>query len=161
MAEEILLDQIDASFFDDTSMSKEDIREAAEGNLVPAGRWEGQLQPDSKVTVIATESGTHPLEGEKVVRCHVILSTDKGERHLFFDAIPKLIKLTAKSGGTFTAEGSVNAAHFYAATKLYGRPFHEVLQYAMEHRLIYAVGVKKATEDYPARNVLRGIYPIA
>jgi len=45
----------------------------------------------------------------------------------------------------------------YQATKQYGKPFPDVLQYAMEHRLIYDIGVKKATDEWPAQNTLRGI----
>lgn len=155
--DDMMLDQL--SDVELGSFSHEETREATEGYLVPRGRWTGQLQPDSKVTRIHTESGRHPLEGETIVRCHVVLHTDQGEKHFFFDTIGKLVKATSeRTGGTYTVEASQNGGFLVAATKLYGRPFVEVLHYAMEHPLIYDIGVKKATDDYPARNTLRGVY---
>lgn len=157
--DDILFDGLSDDTFGSEGYSKEDAKSATEANLVPRGRWEGQIQPDSKVTVVETEKGTHPLEHEKVARCHVILSTDQGDRHIFFDAIGKLVKGTSeRTGGTYTVEASSNGAFLVSATKSYGHPFSKVLQYAMEHRLVYDIGVKKATDDYPAKNTIRGIY---
>lgn len=162
MSEDILFEGMsDDSFGADAGMTREDAKEATEGNLVKRGRWEGQLQPDSKITTVETSEGKHPLENEKIARCHVILATDEGDKHFFFDALPKLVKLTSeRTGGTYTVEASSNAGFLYEATKMYGQPFPAVLKHAMEHRLVYAIGVKKATDQYPAKNNLRGVYAV-
>ncbi len=141
----------------DETMAEENIREVSEGNLIKKGKWPGQLLSDSVISTVTTEKGDHPFEGQKLARCHVLLYTDEGEKHLFFDASPRVVKITSKSGGTFIAEASRNGAFLYQATKMAGMPFHQVLKYAAENMLTYDVGVRKATEDYPARNTLRGI----
>ena len=155
--------------WDSEGMSQEDVRAAAEGNLVPKGRWEGQLQPidpESDVKVVTTESGDHPLEGQKVVRCHALLWTDAGEKHLFFDAFPSTVIATSKKGTTYVRRESEHAAYLYEGTKLIGRPFGAVLAHAANNRLIYEVGIRKAREDketgehYKAENTLNGIRPV-
>ena len=158
MSDDILLDSITEEDFGVEGLSEADGREIAEANLVPKGKWSGQLQPDTKIATVSTESGEHPLEGQKVARCHVILETEAGEKHFFFDAIGKKVTATSKKGNPYTLPASANGNALYAATKLYGQPFHVVLQAAMERRLVYNVGIKKGNDDYPnPSNVLRGV----
>ncbi len=161
MSEDVLLDSITEADFGLEGLSEGEGREIAEANLVPKGKWLGQLQPDSKVSVVETESGEHPLEGQKVARCHVVLETDQGEKHFFFDAIGRKVTAESKKGNTYTVPASANGNYLYAATKLYGQPFHLVLQKAMETRLIYNIGIKKANDDYPASNALRGVSAVS
>ena len=143
----------------DETYTEEDTKETTEANLVARGRYEGLLQPDTMITIVASEDGTNPFEGKKMARCHAILYTDEGERHFWFDACPVKIKVEARNGGgSFMATASQNAGHLYKATKMYNKPFPEVLRFATENRLVYDVGVRKATEEYPAKNVLRGAY---
>lgn len=138
------------------AMSQEEAREASEGNLVPKGKWPGQVV-DWTRKVVETEGGEHALEGKPVYRVHVELQTDEGAKHYFIDACPVVVKATSKKGGTYMRSESEAAASFYAATKMYGKPIAEVLAYAQEHILIYNIGVKKATDDYKAANKLQGI----
>jgi hypothetical protein len=149
----------------DEVMDAVEAREATEGNLIPKGRWPGllQIREDGQPAtrkIVQTEEGNHPLEGKAVYGCHVVLNTDEGDKHLFVDACPILIKATSQSGGTYTRQESTNAGYFSTATKMYTSPFREVLQYATEHPLLYDIGVKKATDEWPAKNTLKGIYPV-
>ena len=147
----------------DECMDAVEAKEATEGNLVPRGRWPGELQiredgqPATR-KIVETEEGNHPLEGKAVYGCHAVLHTDEGDKHLFFDACPIMVKATSQSGGTYTRQESTNAGFLYTATKMFGRPFLEVLQYAAEHSLVYDIGVKKASDEYPAKNTIRGVY---
>jgi len=140
----------------DEAMTQEDAKEASEGNLVPKGKWPGQVI-DWTRKVVQTENGDHALEGLGVYRVHVEVQTDEGAKHYFIDACPKTVKATSRKGGTYMRAESEAAASFYQATKFYGKPFAEVLAYAQEHILIYQIGIKKATDDYKAANTLRGI----
>jgi hypothetical protein len=150
------------------SLSEEEAREASEANLCPKGRWEGQLDPigPDAVRVITTERGDHPLEGKTVVRLAARLYTDAGEKHVFFDAYPGIVKAIAKNGGEYLRRESTHAALLYKATKMFGRPFSEVLEFAQQNRLVYDIGVRKEREDketgevYPAENFIRGVYPV-
>jgi hypothetical protein len=140
----------------DEAMSQEDAKEASEGNLVPKGRWPGQVV-DFTRKVLETEGGEHPLEGKPVYRVHIELQTDEGAKHFFLDACPVVVKATSKKGGTYMRAESEAAAAFYAATKMYGKPFQTVLAWGQEHILVYNIGIKKATDDYKAANQLKGI----
>lgn len=146
------------------AMDAIEVKEATEANLVPKGRWPGELQPrdegqPANRKVVQTEGGTHPLEGKAVYGCHVLLHTDEGDKHMFFDACPITVVATSKAGGSYTRQESTNAGHLYKGTKLIAQPFGEVLSYAMTHTLLYDIGIKKATDEYAAQNTLRGIYP--
>jgi len=157
------------SIWEGDGMTMEDVKEAVEGNLCPKGRWEGQLQPvnpETDIQTVKTENGDHPLEGQKVSRLHAVVFTEEGEKHLFFDAFPSTVKAISKKGGSYIRQESLNAAHLYTATQLVGRPFGEVLKAAMDNRLVYDIGIRKAREDketgefYAAQNQIRGIYPL-
>lgn len=141
------------------SLSQEQAKEVTEANLVPKGKWEGQIHSIKNEVVKSKEDAErpHPLDGRRVAKIRVTLYTDEGEKSLFIDAIPAVVKATSKSGGQYTRQESTNGGYFYAATKMYGKPFSEVLQYATENRLVYEVGIKKATDEYKAQNTLRGI----
>lgn len=143
----------------DESLSEEQAREAAAGNLVPRGKWEGQIHSFTSEVVKSREDAEHPhpLDGKRVARVRVTLYTEEGEKVYFFDACPASVKATSKKGGSYVPAACQNAGFLYQATKQYGKPFPDVLQYAMEHRLIYDIGVKKATDEWPAQNTLRGI----
>ena len=148
----------------DETMDAQEAREAAEGNLCPRGRWPGELQPRSEgrpadLKKIETEAGGHPLEGKEIYQCHAVLHTDEGDKHIFFDAYPLVVKATSKAGGSYMRVESTNGGFLYNATKMFGQPFRDVLQYAMEHSLVYDIGVKKATDENPAKNTIKGIYP--
>ncbi len=140
-------------------MSEDQMREALEGNLVPKGVWKGQLQPvePEDTEIVVTEDGQHPLEGKPVTTCHVVLYTDEGEKHFFFRATPFVVKATAKSGGTYMREESINAAHLYKAVNGAGKKWEDVLREASNRILLYDIGVRKASVDFPARNTLRKI----
>ena len=158
MSEDILLDAITEDEFGTEGMSEAEGKEISEANLVPKGKWVGQLQPDTKISAVSTESGEHPLEGQKVARCHVVLQTDVGEKHMFFDAIGKKVVATSKKGNPYTLPASTNGNALYSATRMYGQPFHLVLQRATEIALVYNVGIKKGNDEYPnPSNVLRGV----
>jgi hypothetical protein len=148
-------------------MDAVEAREATEGNLIARGRWPGELQIREdghpairKVGVTEDGNEPHPMDGKPVYGCHAILRTDDGDKHLFFDACGLKITATSKSGGTYTRQESQNGGFLYTATKMFGRPFAEVLQYAAEHTLVYDIGVKKASDEYPAKNTIRGIYAV-
>ena len=141
------------------SLDTDEVKAAIEGNLVPKGKWSGQVQLDSKIEVVETADGDHAFEGKKMARVHVIVSAgDDGEKHYFFDACPSVVKAVSRKGGSYTPEASTNAGFLYKATKLYGQPFPAVLRAACEKRFIYDIGIRKATDEYPARNTLKGIY---
>jgi hypothetical protein len=161
MSDVITLESLqDADLAD--SLDEAEVKEGIEGNLAPRGRHEGQIQPDSRIEVITTEEGTHPLEGKKVARVHVILYTEEaGEKHFFFDAAWVMVKATSKKGGSYTPNACTHASYLTKATKLYGQPGSAVLKAAMEKRLVFDIGVKKATDEYPAQNTLRGIYAVS
>ena len=163
MSEETL-----ASVWETEGMSKDDIKDAVEGNLAPKGKWLGQLAPvnfETDAQVVVSEKGEHPLEGKRVVRCHAVLQTDVGEKHIFFDAFPATVKATSKKGGTYIRQESLHAAYLYQGTELIGHPFEEVLEAAANAMLVYDIGIKKEREDpetgdiYRAENTLRGIRP--
>jgi hypothetical protein len=146
-------------------MDAVEAKEATEGNLIARGRWPGELQPredghPAMRKIVSTEEGNHPLEGKAVYGCHAVLHTEEGDKHLFFDACPLPVKATSQSGGTYMRQESTNAGYLFIGTKMIGRTFAEVLQYAMEHTLVYDIGVKKASDEYPAKNTIRGIYAV-
>lgn len=168
MIEETIADGLE-SVWEGETITAEESKEMKEADLVPAGKYEGQLEPvdaEAHIKVVATDSGDHPLEGRKVVRLHAKLFTDGGERHLFFDAYPSKVVATSKAGGTYIREESKNASSLYNATGLHGRPFSEVLRFAQENRLVYNVGVSKGRTDketgqvYDPKNNIKGIYPV-
>lgn len=160
MSDAITLESLQDADLED-SLDEAEVKEGIEGNLVPKGRHEGQIQPDSKIEVISTEKGEHPLEGKKVARVHVILYTaEAGEKHLFFDAAWVMVKAISKKGGSYTPTACTNGSYLTKATKLYGQPGSAVLKAALDKRFIFDVGVKKATDEYPAQNTLRGIYAV-
>ena len=137
-------------------------KEALEANLVPKGKWPGQLVADdegnpARRKIVSTEGGSHPMEGKTTYGCHVLLETDEGPRHLFFDACPETIKVTKDDGGSYMRQESTNAAMLYNATKLFGTPFVKVLETAKQRSLVYEVGIRKATDEYPAKNTIRSI----
>src|SRR5512147_1666699 len=137
------------SVWEGEGMSAQEIKETVEANLVPKGRWQGQLapvNPETDIKTVETEGRDHPLEGKKVVRCHAILQTDDGVKHVFFDAFPSKVMAVSKKGGSYIRQESTNAALLYAATKMHGRPFGEVLAYAAENFLVYDIGIKPERE---------------
>lgn len=153
-----------AEVWGEESMDAVEAKEATEANLVPRGKWIGELQArdegkPANRKIVKTEDGQHPLEDKAVYMCHALLHTDEGDKHLFFDACPILVKATSQAGGTYTRVESANGGFLFTATKKFGQPFAEVLQHAMEHSLVYDIGVKKASDEYPAKNTIRGIYP--
>ena len=108
-------------------MDAVEAKEASEANLVPRGRWKGELQLregglPSILKTITTEAGDHPLEGKEIHQCHVKLETEEGTKHLFFDAYPLLVRATSKAGGSYKRVESVNASYLIGATKLYTAP---------------------------------------
>lgn len=146
------------------TMDAADAKAAIEGNLVPKGRWEGQLvlndagEPANR-KVMTSDNGTHPMEGQPIYSCHALLDTDEGQKHFFFDACPVVVKASTDSGGSYMRSESQYAAFLYQATKLTGSPFSQVLDKAVKTRFIYDIGIRKATDDYPAKNTLRKILP--
>ena len=157
------------SVWEGETISEQDSKEMAEADLVPAGKWEGQLEPVSEehIKTVTTEAGDHPLEGKKVVRLHAKLFTEQGERHFFFDAYPSKVIATSAAGGTYTRQESKNAECLYKATKLHGRPFSDVITFAQNNRLVYDIKVKPERTDaktgntYPASNQLKAAYPVS
>lgn len=154
-----------AEVWGDECMDAVEAKEATEANLVPRGKWKGELQArdegrPANRKVIETDERQHPLEGKAVYMCHALLHTDEGDKHLFFDACPLLVKATSQAGGTYTRVESANGGFLYTATKMFGQPFTSVLQKAVETSLIYDIGVKKASDEYPAKNTIRGIFPV-
>lgn len=149
-------------------MSAEAVREIASTDLIPAGTFEGQLMPlsDESFRVIATNNGTHPLEGKTVVRLHIVLYTDQGERHLFEDAFPGVVKATSKKGNEYIRPESRLASLLYKGTGLFGQDFLAVCEWAAQNRLMYKIAVSKEKTDaetgkvYEAKNSIRGISAI-
>ena len=87
----------------------------------------------------------------------MLLDTDEGQKHLFFDACPETIKVSKDDGSSYMRQESTNAAMLYNATKMFGVPFVKVLEAAKQKRLIYEVGIRKATDEYPAKNIVKKI----
>ena len=148
----------------------DEVMEAAEGkialerNLAPAGWWEGALVKNdagegATRKVVATNGGNHPMEGKTVYGCHLLLSTDEGPKHLFFDACPETIKVQNEDGGSYIRQESTNAAMLYRATRLFGVPFVKVLEKATSP-MKYKIRTKKATEQYEAKSVIDNIKAI-
>ena len=134
---------------------------ALERNLVQTGWWEGQLVKNdagesATRKVVATNGGDHPMEGKTVYGCHVLLATDEGAKHLFFDACPETIKVQNEAGGSYIRQESTNAAMLYRATRLFGLPFVKVLEKASKP-LKYKIRTKKATDEYPAKSIIDNI----
>lgn len=145
------------SVFDETT-TEDQAREAAEGNLLPKGKWEGQIVKATP-SKVETEEGNHALEGKVVLRIQTNLYTSEGEKPFFFDVLPgaPVKAVSARTGGTYTRQESQNWGFLVQGTKMYGRPARDVIAYATENRLSYELGKSKAKDGYKAKNTLQGI----
>ncbi|MGL5934027.1 MAG: hypothetical protein ACRCZI_00230 [Cetobacterium sp.] len=148
-------------------MSADNVREIAATDLIPAGSYEGQLLPlsDESFREVVTENRTHPLEGKTIVRLHVVLFTDAGDRHLFVDAYPGTVKATSKKGNEYIRPESRIASMLYKATGMFGQDFLQVCEFAAQNRLTYKITVSKEKTDaetgkvYEAQNRIAAIAP--
>lgn len=163
MIEDSNLEQGMEELFDET-MTEDEAKEASQGNLVPKGRWPGQIEnvrvePYTTSEQAASDGRTNPLEGRRGYHCQIRLYTDEGEKVAFFEFCPALVKATSKAGGKYTPQPCENAGLMYNATKMHGKPWSEVLSFAKENMLVYDVGVRKANDEkgYKARNTLKNI----
>ena len=142
-------------------MEAADGKAALERNLAPNGWWEGALVRNdagesATRKIVETNGANHPMEGKTVYGCHLLLSTDVGSKHVFFDACPETIRVQNEDGGSYIRQESTNAALLYRATKLFGIPFVRVLEKATTP-MKYKIRTTKATDAYPAKNVIDDI----
>ena len=127
------------------AVTAEQVKQAQEGDLIPTGTYEGQVQGHTTRTVDKEES---PLYGRKLARLTTdLFNVDGKTRKHFFDVAPGLVK----DDGALRSESKL-AAQLAQHTDTVGQPFSETLSAATNTRLRFRVRLAPAKGAYEARN---------
>lgn len=136
-----------------TVISQEDVTEVAKFNLIQPGKYPGILVDVSRAIVTNEKS---PLNGKLVARGRFTLTTEAGDKTLFVDLYPEIIKATSKAGGKYIVPACQNASMLYEALEMEGQDFEKVLEAAASTTLQFEVWISEPKDkQYKPKNGFR------